>query len=122
MDSKTFQELWQLLQPSMTFGTRGRYEKCLSYWNAMDEAQRNRIYQHIAAKKQQGQYVNPNPCFAINDAMQEDEYARAKAAAKAGPQILSFDEYYARYGTTEEKDGWTKKFLPEERKTIYVKE
>ena len=37
-------------------------------------------------------------------------------------QILSYTDYYNRYGTTEEKDGWVRTFLPEQQKTIYVKQ
>ena len=36
-------------------------------------------------------------------------------------QILSYTDYYNRYGTTEEKDGWVRTFLPEQQKTIYIK-
>lgn len=79
MNDITFQTLWQLLHPSSTFDTRGRYQKCLSTWCAMDPAQQERIYQQIAAKKQNGEFVHPNPCFALDDALQADEVQRAKA-------------------------------------------
>ena len=36
-------------------------------------------------------------------------------------QILSYADYYTRFGTTEEVDGWRRVFLPEQQKTIYVK-
>ena len=52
METITFQDLWQLLHPSAVFDTRGRYERCLLLWNAMNEAQRKRIYSSIAAKQQ----------------------------------------------------------------------
>lgn len=78
MESLTFQTLWQLLQPSEVFGTRGRYERCMAIWCSLDEAQQARIYQQIAAKKSQGAFVHPNPCFALDDALQADEVARAK--------------------------------------------
>ena len=38
-----------------------------------------------------------------------------------GLQTLSFADYYAKFGTTEEQDGWQRTFLPEQQKTIYVK-
>ena len=97
-------EFWQLLQPSETFDTRGRYESCLARWNRWDEAKRIRIAQQIAAKLQKGEFVNPNPCFAMDDAAQEDEILQAKS--KPRKQTLSFNDYYAKYGTTEERDGW----------------
>ena len=31
------------------------------------------------------------------------------------------DEYYRRYGTQANQDGWVRVFLPEEQRTIYVK-
>ena len=91
MGTITFQDLWQLLHPSPTFSTRGRYEKCLRVWNSMDELQRQRIYDSLAAKRQNGDYVHPNPCFALDDAMQEDECARAKMQQRH-PEFLKGDE------------------------------
>ena len=35
-------------------------------------------------------------------------------------EILSFNDYYAKYGTTEERDGW-KMANPTGQKVIYVK-
>ena len=74
----TMQDLWQMLRPSVTYDTRGRYEKCRRDWNSMDEAQQERVYAIIRAQVENGEVVNPNPCFALNDAMQEDEQRRAK--------------------------------------------
>ena len=36
-------------------------------------------------------------------------------------ETLSYADYYARFGTTEEMNGWRRVFLPKEQKTIYVK-
>ena len=91
METITIQKLWQLLQPSMVFDTRGRYEKCRLIWEALDEAQHRRIYNSIAAKKQNGEFVHPNPCFALDDAMQDDEYAQTKKRQKT-PEFLKGDE------------------------------
>ena len=84
-------DLWQLLQPSDTFDTRGRYEHCLRVWEKLDAAQRTRIYHLLATKKENGEYVNPNPCFALDDALQEDECAQAKIQ-KQQPDFLRGDE------------------------------
>ena len=91
METITIQRLWQLLQPSPVFDTRGRYEKCSLLWEAMDEAQQKRIYDSIAAKKRNGDFVNPNPCFALDDAMQDDEYAQAKMKQRK-PEFLKGNE------------------------------
>lgn len=74
----TLQDLWLQLRPSITYDTRGRYHKCERDWYGMDDAQRLRVYRIIERKRQHDDYVNPNPCFALNDAMQEDEQLQAK--------------------------------------------
>ena len=119
METITFQDVWQLLQPTRTFDTRARYEKCLAYWNSKDQAQQMRIYQRLADKRQREEFINPNPYFALDDTAQEDEYAQAKQRPRQ--QTLSFSEYYAKYGTTEETDGWRRVFQPEKQTTIFVK-
>ena len=103
----TYEELWALLNPKEDYDQlKG---KCRILWNSFSIEKRQYIYCRIEEKKKRKEFVDYNPLFAI------------RKNSTLRPQILSFDEYYARYGTTEEKDGWTKKFLPEERKTIYVK-
>ena len=91
METITIQKLWQLLHPSAVFDTRGRYEKCRLTWEALDEAQHQRIYNSIAAKLRNGEFVHPNPCFALDDAMQDDECAQAKKKQKM-PEFLKGDE------------------------------
>ena len=115
----TMQDVWQLLQPSKTFNTRGRYEKCLADWSSMSEAQQKRVYQLLQSKKEHA-LLNPNPYYALNDAMQEDEQQHARKTTE--PQVLSFKDYYAKYGTTIEQDGWVRKHLPDQQKTIFIKE
>ena len=44
-----------------------------------------------------GEFVNQNPYFAIEDNSRE---ARPKRLT------MSYNDYYAKYGTTEERDGW----------------
>ena len=73
----TIQAIWQMLQPSRLFNTRGRWERCCKEWNEMDKAQQERIFRLIQAKRQNGD-VNPNPLFAFLDAMQEDAHQQAK--------------------------------------------
>ena len=84
--------LWQLLHPSITYDTRGRFHKCESYWYGMDDAQRLRVYRIIESHINNGDGINPNPCYALNDAMQEDEQQQAKlqrAQKKREPQDLN---------------------------------
>ena len=110
------QDLWLLLRPSKAFDTRSRYEKCLADWSSMNEAQQRRVFRLLQAKKEQAE-LNPNPYYALNDAMQEDEQQQAR---KAKSQTLSYADYYKRYGTTEERDGW-KMTNPTGNQVIYVK-
>ena len=81
------QDLWLLLRPSKAFDTRSRYEKCLADWSSMNEAQQRRVFRLLQAKKEQAE-LNPNPYYALNDAMQEDE----QQARKAKPEFLRGDE------------------------------
>ena len=96
----TIQHVWQLLQPSRTYDTRGRYEKCQADWASMDEAQQRCVYQLLQAWKAKGE-LNPNPCYALNDAMQEYEQQQAKLRRQP-PQFLRGDEggyiVQVRYG------------------------
>lgn len=43
----TMQALWQLLQPSLVYNTRGRFEKCCQDWHSMDDAQKLRVFRII---------------------------------------------------------------------------
>lgn len=118
METISFTAFWQQLHLSPTFDTRGRYESCLAKWNRWDDAKRLRIAQQIAAKQQKGEFVHPNPCFAMDDAAQQDEIQQAKSQSRT--RTLSYRDYYARYGTTEEQDGW-KMANPTGQQVIYVK-
>ena len=91
MEKKTITDLWQLLHPTETYDTRGRYEHCLRVWGKMDEAQQACVYQRIEEKQQKGEFVHPNPCFALDDAVQEEECARAKKRQRI-PEFLKGDE------------------------------
>lgn len=79
----TFRELYdKLLNPSPAFDNRGRHEKCYKDWCAMDEAERQGICKIIEEARSNGDYVDPNPCFAMNNAMQEYEKRLAKEQQK----------------------------------------
>ena len=79
----TFREFYdKLLNPSPAFDNRGRHEKCYKDWCAMDEAERQGICKIIEVAQSNGDYVAPNPCFAMNNAMQEYEKRLAKEQQK----------------------------------------
>ena len=85
----------------------------------MNEAQQRRVFILLQSKKEHA-LLKPNPYFALNDAMQEDEQQQAQRAVQNRQQTLSYAEYYARYGTTEETDGWHME-NPTGRQVVYVK-
>ena len=87
----SMQALWQLLQPSVTYDTRGRYERCSRDWNAMDEAQQLRVYKIIEGHISHGEGVNPNPYYALNDAMQEDEQNQAQQKQKERKEPTNYN-------------------------------
>ena len=105
---KTFEDIWRLLNPQGEY--KRRRGACERLWQGYSEARQEEIYAIIEGKLQRGEFVNENPYFAIED----------NARSVSRPQILSFDEYYARFHTTEEQGGWKRKYLPDQQKTIYV--
>ena len=106
----SFQHIWALF--SNHGGVAYLYEaECARIWSEYSLEEQRQIYGSIRRKLQNGQFVNYNPVKAIRE-----------NAPKKKKQLLSFGEYYKRYQTTEEQDGWKMVFLPEKRTTIYVKQ
>lgn len=87
----------------------GKTAECLRLWESLNTRQQQQIYETIRSKLQAGKFVHYDPVKAIRD-----------NAPKV--QIISADEYYRRYQTQENQDGWVRTFLPEQHKTIYVKQ
>ena len=107
---KTIDDIWQLLNPQGEF--KRRRGACERLWQGYEPARQEYIYSIIAGKLQRGEFVNENPYFAIED--------NAKLPHQPVMQTMSFADYYARYGTTEERDGWHM-VNPTGQKVIYVK-
>ena len=106
---KTIDDIWALLAPEGEY--KRRRGACERLWSSYEPGRQEAIYERIAGKKRRGEFVNQNPYFAIEDNAVEMHPRR---------QILSYAEYYAKYGTTEERDGW-KMENPTGQKVIYVK-
>ena len=103
----TFEELWALLQPKSDYDQlRG---KCRQLWNSFSPDKRQVVYCRIEEKKNRKEFLDYNPLFAIR-----------KNNIEPRRQILSFNDYYIRYGTTQETDGWHMA-NPTGNKVIYVK-
>ena len=106
---KTIDDIWQLLNPQGEF--KRRRGACERIWQGYGQARQEEIYSIIEGKLQRGEFVNENPYFAIED----------NAKQRQRQQILSYADYYAKFGTTEEQDGW-KMANPTGEKVIYVKQ
>ena len=78
----------------------------LRLWMDMPQERRDAIIEYL---RRHGAQQEKNPFFFVQDFQESSQIS------------LSYKDYYAKYGTTEEVDGWRRKFLPEERRTIYVK-
>ena len=103
-----FNLIWQLLAPLPRYYSRQR--KCFETWQNLSEKEQKAVYERIQSRKEKGKFVNTNPYYAIIDNQSPEE-----------PKVMSFNDYYNKFGTTEETDGWKRVFKPEERTTIYVK-
>ncbi len=107
----SFYGLWALLKPEGEY--KRRKGACERLWGSYDEETRQYVYGAIVAAKERGEWINPNPYFAI-----EDVVIRAREQNRQ-KQTLSYSEYYKRYGTTEEREGW-KMVNPTGNKVMYV--
>ena len=81
-------------------------------WNKYSLDQQRAIYRSIRDKIRAGKFVNYHPVLAIRE------------NAPKAPRIIviSAADYYRKYGTQANQDGWVRRFLPDQHKTIYVKQ
>ena len=108
---KTIDDIWALLKPEGEY--KRRRGACERLWLGYEPSKQEAIYARIEGKLARGEYVSENPYFAIED--------NAKMP-KAMKPVITADEYYRRYGTQENLDGWVRTYIPEEQRTIYVKQ
>lgn len=102
-----FNEVWQLLRQH---GSSAKREtECAALWATYNPTQQTRIYTTIREKLRQHKFVHYDPLRALRE--------NALALKK---QQLSFSAYYAKYGTTAERDGW-KMINPTGQKVMYVR-
>ena len=106
-----FDVFWTLVE---NHGSVACYHKseCEAMWKNFSSAQQQAICDSIERKLKAGLFVHYNPAKAMQD--------NAPKPPKA--QILSYDEHYCRYGTDIPQDGFQKIHLPDQQKTIYVKQ
>ena len=100
---ENFDLFWELFNPDPEFNNRRR--ACRQLWE-----QKGELQQVILAFLKSGkQRSSTNPYYFLADFRVRPQ------------QTLSYADYYARFGTTEELEGWIRTFLPNEQRTIYVK-
>ena len=104
-----FDDIWALLAPEGEY--KRRRGACERLWQGYEPGRQEAIYARIEGKLAKGEYVSENPYFAIED--------NAKAVKRQ--LTMSYADYYAKYGTTEEREGW-KMVNPTGNKVIYVKQ
>ena len=105
----SFDFLWQMLDKH---GVIERYKAdCARLWDTFTLDQQRAIYRSIRDKLRADEFVNYHPVKAIRDNIPKPPKYK----------ILSYGEYVARYHTDAEMDGWKRKHLPDQQKTIYIK-
>ncbi len=103
-----FDDIWALLAPEGEY--KRRRGACERLWSGYEPGRQEAIYARIAGKLARGEFVNENPYFAIED--------NAKEPKKR--QGMSFNDYYVKFGTSLERDGW-KMVKPKGNRVIYMK-
>ena len=104
----TFVHIWALLSPKIEY--TNLINSCKTFWDSLPLATQRHIYLTIRKKKSEKIFVDYNPMLAIRHNM-------PRAPAR---QVLSFKDYYERYGTTEPQDGWRME-NPTGQQVIFVK-
>ena len=90
----SFEQFWELHNPHPEYRQMRRF--CEKTWNDLAPEKQELIYRTIADKKSKNQFVDYNPYYAI-----QKNSCPPRRSFK-----MSYADYYAKYGTTEEKDGW----------------
>lgn len=84
--------------------------ECLDFWTTLTPEQQQAVCRSIGYKLRTGGFVHFNPLKAMKDNL-----------PKRRQLILTADEYYRTFGTTDPVAGFRKIFLKDQQKTIYVK-
>ena len=89
----------------------GKTAACLRLWESLNEQQQQHIYHTIRNKLQAGKFVHYDPVKAV-----QENIPRVRTL------VITADEYYRQYGTQTAQNGWVRKHIPEEQRTVYVKQ
>ena len=103
-----FEDFWKLHNPMPEYAHMRRF--CEKFWNTLPPDKQELICRSIEEKRKNNRFVDYNPYYA----MQKNANPPKKTYQ------LSFAEYYKKFGTTEEQDGWHME-NPTGQRVIYVK-
>ena len=103
----TFIHIWALLSPKLEY--TNLMNCCKTLWDSLPLETQRAIYRTIRKQKSEHVFVDYNPLLAIRHNMPQVRI-----------EVLTFDEYYNRYGTTSETDGWHMA-NPTGNQVIYIK-
>ena len=106
-----FEIFWKIVEQHGHVARFYRAE-CEAQWKNFSAAEQQAICDAISGKLQTGRFVHYNPAIAMRD--------NAPKAPKI--QIMSSEDYYRIHHTQANLDGWVRTFLPEQQKTIYIKQ
>ena len=106
----SFEHIWILLSPADNYLPVKR--RCQMLWDSFPVEKQREIYGRIALRKKEKKFLDYNPLFAIQ---------RNANPPTPKKEILSANDYYTRFGTTLETNGWRREFLESEHRTIYIK-
>ena len=105
----SFDYLWELLSPKAEYANRKH--ACYEMWFSYTEQQRLMVFNNIKDKMKKGKFVDYNPYFAIQKNLLQ----------LSQRQQMTFDEYYRKFNTTLEQNGW-KMVCEEGKQPVYVKD
>jgi len=105
-----FSYIWELLE--LHGVVPSEKEQAHQLWNTFTHPQKQYIYRAIRDKIRAGKFVNYHPHIAIRD----------NAPKPPKYKIISAEEYYRRFNTQANQDGWRRVFLKDKQQTIYVKQ
>lgn len=106
-----FENFWKLVEHHGNVARFYRAE-CELQWKTFSPAEQQAICDAIERKLQTGRFVHFNPAIAMRD----------NVPRKPKIQIMSSEEYYRINHTQANLNGWVRTFLPDQQKTIYVKQ
>ena len=81
------------------------------YWSTLSSEQQQHALITISRKLEEGRFVQFDPIRAIKE-----------NTPKVRKLVMSAEEYYRRYGTQANQEGWVRTFLKDRQETIYVKQ